>query len=152
MARHERAVGAWVSAVAAAAALAGCAIALPEAPHAKPAAKPAEAKVPPAQAELIGISRAAVIACAGEPWRAGTHEGLEYLIYMSGEPPRAPDVQAPQNSGAPAAAVATRPRYCRVTFVMKDGVVEKLQLAGYATGPLVDSKECAAITAPCLKK
>jgi len=143
---------AWVSAIAGIVALAGCAIPLPEQPHAKPAAKPAEVKPPPAQAALVGVSRAEVIACAGEPWRAGTHEGREYLIYMSGEPPRAPDVQAPQNSGTPPAAVATRPRYCRVTFVIKDGVVEKLQLAGYATGPLVDSKECAAITAPCVKK
>jgi len=141
---------AWIGA-AACLALAGCASSQLQ-PGAQPdRAQAAQPKPPPEQSALIGMSRAAVVACAGEPWRSGAHEGREYLIYMNADA-RAADAQAAQNSGPPAAAAKPRPRYCRVTFVIKDGVVEKLQLAGYATGALVQSKECAEITAPCLKR
>jgi len=131
--------------------LAACAS--PPTPPAAPSgsAKPAATQTPPAQGALIGMSKAEVIACAGEPWRSGTHEGREYLIYMNADA-RAADVQALQTARPPAAGAKPLPRYCRVTFVLKDGIVEKLELAGYATGPLVQSKECAEITGPCLKK
>jgi hypothetical protein len=104
-----------------------------------------------AQSGLIGLSKTALLACAGAPWRTGTHEGREYVIYLNGEP-RAADVSAPGGMTAPAPALAERPRYCRVTFVVKEGVVEKITLAGYTRVPLVESPECARITDPCLKK
>jgi hypothetical protein len=52
----------------------------------------------------------------------------------------------------PAAAVITRPRYCRVTFALKDSIVEKITFAGYTAGPLVESRECAGVTGKCLEK
>jgi len=113
-------------------------------------ANPHTAGPPAAQAALIGLAKPALLACAGAPWRSGTHEGREYLIYLSGTPP---DISAPRQAAAPTPAPAKRPAdYCRVTFVMKDGVVEKITLAGYTRAPLVESPECARITDPCLKK
>jgi hypothetical protein len=79
-----------------------------------------------AQTELVGMSKVDLFQCAGVPLRQERLEGLEFLTFAGG----GDSVGSAVATGvAPGTAVATGKssrRYCEATFVLKDGIVQKV--------------------------
>ena len=87
-----------------------------------------------ARVDLGGLSRADLLACAGEPIRTQYTDGWEYLTYMSPLPTKQKDADQ-----------------CVATFMLRAGYVEGLD---YETpsGALIGRSipECLSIVDPCL--
>lgn len=94
-----------------------------------------------AQTELVGLSRAEILACAGKPDRAVRNGDSESLVYTS--------------SGAAAAkpgAPAGKP--CEVTFAMHNGYVEKVaysvpSVGGF--GGFASGDQCSYVVQKCMR-
>ena len=78
-----------------------------------------------AKKELIGTAKQELVACAGPPTRSITIDDLEFIVYASGEA-------------------------CEVTFVLKNGVVDKVSYASPKRGIPVELERCGLVTEKCL--
>ena len=87
-----------------------------------------------AQEKLVGMSKKDLLSCAGVPERQERVDDLEFLTYSGGGDSVGGAV-AMQTS--PSTAVATgrsSRRYCMATFVLKDGIVQKVNYQGRTGG------------------
>jgi hypothetical protein len=105
-----------------------------------------------AQKNLVGMSKAELLSCAGVPLRQDRAEGLEFLTYAGGG-----DVvsQAVVTQTSPSNGVASGKsarRYCEATFVLRDGRVERVNYQGRTGGLLTKGEQCAFIVESCLKQ
>jgi hypothetical protein len=139
-AKRERTVRELVAVTVALLALAGCAPTY--------TSKPQPPAPPPPQARMIGMSKLALLACAGTPVQTSAKEDVEYLTYVTGSR-RPTDGQPPQSSAAPTAA-AGGPGYCRVTFGLRRSVVESVTFAGQSVTDLAMNTDCLRIVNKCL--
>ena len=104
-----------------------------------------------AKTELIGFSRAELFSCAGVPVRQATESGLEYLVYNSeGSSPVAGSTYAAGKTAFFGGVV--KKRYCEATFILKDGVVTKINYTGITGGLGTKGYVCFTIIENCLKK
>lgn len=104
-----------------------------------------------AQTELVGMSKKGLLSCAGVPVRQERVEDLEFLTFSGGGDTVGGAV-ATQTSPSTAVAAGKRAqRYCEATFVLKDGVVEKLNYQGRTGGLITKGEQCAFIVENCLK-
>lgn len=104
-----------------------------------------------AQTELVGMSKKELLSCAGVPVRQERVDDLEFLTYSGGGDSVGAAVAT---STSPSTAIATGKRthrYCEVTFVLKDGVVQKVNYQGRTGGLLTKGEQCAFIVENCLK-
>jgi hypothetical protein len=104
-----------------------------------------------ARAEMVGMSKGELLSCAGVPVRQDRADGLEFLTYASGGDSVGSTVVS-QTSPSTAFAVgkSTR-RYCEATFVLKDGVVQRVNYQGRTGGLLTRGEQCAFVVENCLK-
>ena len=104
-----------------------------------------------AKTELVGMSKIELLSCAGVPVRQERMDNLEFLTYSVD----ADGVGAAvATSSSPSTAIATGKRtyfYCDVTFVLKDGVVQKVNYKGHTGGLLTKGEQCAFVVENCLK-
>jgi hypothetical protein len=106
---------------------------------------------PPAQAALIGMPKAALLACAGTPSRSETKAGIEYLTYLTGSPKAAADAKLPSAvAAASASAGRDRSGYCRVTLGLRLGVIESVTFAGPSAKDLATNSDCMRVIDRCL--
>ncbi len=122
-----------------------------------------------AQTELIGMSKANLLACAGAPVRVAVVEGVELLTYPSGgksirigsthtrgEGHYTGVYSSGTESGTATyhshgtSTAVTQHRYCEVTFVLKDGVVTKVNYSGPTGGLITKGEQCAYVVENCL--
>jgi hypothetical protein len=105
-----------------------------------------------AQTELVGMSKKDLFLCAGVPLRQERVEDLEFLTFAGGGDSVG---SATAISTSPDTAVAfgrsTR-RYCEATFVLKNGVVQKVNYQGRTGGLLTKGEQCAFIVEDCVKQ
>ena len=104
-----------------------------------------------AKTELVGMSKIELLSCAGVPVRQERMDNLEFLTYSVDEDGVGAAVAT---STSPSTAIATGKRtylYCDVTFVLKDGVVQKVNYQGRTGGLLTKGEQCAFIVENCLK-
>ena len=83
-----------------------------------------------AQTELLGLSKVELLTCAGVPVRSVTEAELEFMSYGSSS-------HGWGNS-------------CVVTFVLKDGVVQKISYSGRTGRRSQSGEQCAYAVANCL--
>jgi hypothetical protein len=97
-----------------------------------------------AQAELVGLSRAQVIACAGKPDSSVTKGDAESLTYSASSGETAMTV------GGRGALLENAPRSCKVVFGLRRGYVEGVEYVGARTGGLLTpGEECLPIVRKC---
>jgi hypothetical protein len=102
-----------------------------------------------AKIELVGKSKKDILMCAGVPARSQQVEDLEFLTYYSGGDSNA-YVAGGAGSSAGGGAVSVKHRYCEVTFILKDGVVEKLNYVGRTGGLITKGEQCAFVLQNCM--
>lgn len=102
-----------------------------------------------AKVELIGKTKKDLLICAGVPLRSEQAEDMEFLTYLSGG-----DSDAYVSSGAGSSAgggtVSARKRYCEVTFILRGGVVEKVNYSGRTGGLITEGEQCTFVLQNCL--
>lgn len=102
-----------------------------------------------AKVELVGKSKKDILMCAGVPARSQQVEDMEFLTYYSGGDSDA-YVAGGSGSSAGGGAVSVKHRYCEVTFILRDGVVEKLNYVGRTGGLITEGEQCAFVLQNCM--
>lgn len=88
-----------------------------------------------AKSELIGMSKEDLLMCAGVPVKQEKIDDLEFLTYSGG--------------GGDVGKILDYS--CEATFILKDGIVKKINYQGRTGGPLTKDEQCAFIIENCLK-
>ncbi|MFZ5570730.1 MAG: hypothetical protein ACOZF0_10015 [Thermodesulfobacteriota bacterium] len=90
-----------------------------------------------AQSDMIGMTKAELLACAGVPVRSERLENMEFMTYSSG--------------GDSHGMFHRVRRYCEVTFTLRDGRVEKIAYNGNTGGYFTEDEQCAYALKSCLQ-
>lgn len=97
-----------------------------------------------AQAELVGLSREQVIACAGKPDSSETKGDTERLTYS------ASSGETSLTVGGRGTLLENAPRSCKVVFGLRRGYVDGVEYVGSRTGGmLTPGEECLPIVRKC---
>ena len=87
-----------------------------------------------AQIELVGSTKADILACAGVPQGSAIEGGLEFWTYSR------------------VSVIGRASLDCKATFVLDQGTVRELRYTGGRTGRLTDPLgECGKIVKACLQ-
>ena len=105
-----------------------------------------------AQTEMIGMSKKDLYLCAGVPARQAQIEGLEFLTYLGGGDSTGAAVGTSISPGVAVGAISTRRRYCEVTFVLDNGIVQKVNYQGRTGGWASQGEQCAFVVEKCVKR
>ena len=105
-----------------------------------------------AQTELVGMTKKELLSCAGVPVRQERVDDLEFLTYSGGGDSIGTAVATSTSSSTAIATGKRTHRYCEATFVLKDGIVQKVNYQGRTGGLLTEGEQCAFIVENCLKK
>lgn len=102
-----------------------------------------------AQTELIGMPKLDLLSCAGAPSRSERVGDVEFLTYVSGGDTTGYVAGGADSGGG--SAVSMSRRYCEVTFVIRDGVVSKVNYTGRTGGLLTKGEQCGFVVENCLE-
>lgn len=92
-----------------------------------------------AETELVGISAAQLLSCAGAPNRQATSGGVEVLTYVV-------QTQAGIHEGT-----GGRTSFCEATFVVEGGRVTRVSYRDESGGLLTKGEHCGYIVQNCLQ-
>jgi len=104
-----------------------------------------------AQTQMVGMSKKDLYLCAGVPVRQQTVEGLEFLTYSGGGDTTSTGIATGTGSSTAVASGSSHRRYCEVTFVLRDSVIEKVNYQGRTGGPASKGEQCAFVVERCVK-
>lgn len=97
-----------------------------------------------AHTQLIGLSKAQILACAGKPERTAASGDKESLTYS------ASSGESTLMIGAGGSPLSNVRHSCEVIYVLRRGYVEDIQYAGARTGgTLTPDEECAVLVRKC---
>jgi hypothetical protein len=102
-----------------------------------------------ARSEMVGMSKADLLACTGAPLRTASADDIEVLTYAGGGDGTSAAVANTSGSATTAAGVSHR-HYCEVSFVLKGGVVARVNYAGRTGGLLTKGEQCAFVVENCV--
>jgi len=105
-----------------------------------------------AQTEMIGMSKKDLYLCAGVPVRQAQIEGLEFLTYIGGGDSTGVGVGTSASPGLAVGAISNQRRYCEVTFVLDNGVIQKVNYQGRTGGWASSGEQCAFVVEKCVKR
>ena len=105
-----------------------------------------------AQTELVGMSKKDLLLCAGVPLRQERVEDLEFLSFAGGGDSVGSAVATSTSSSTAIAVGKSTHRYCEATFVLKNGIVQKVNYQGRTGGLLTKGEQCAFIVENCVKQ
>jgi len=104
-----------------------------------------------AKVELVGKSKTEILMCAGVPMRSQQVDNMEFITYFSGGDSHG-YAAGGAGSSAGGGAFSVKKRYCEVTFILKNGVVEKVNYTGRTGGWATEGEQCAFVLQNCLPK
>jgi hypothetical protein len=102
-----------------------------------------------AKDELVGLKKSELLACAGAPARSAVSEDIEVLTYEGGGDSRGVGVGT-ATRGLAVGTISSYRRYCEVTFVLRGGVVDKVNYAGRTGGLATKGEQCAFVVENCV--
>jgi hypothetical protein len=102
-----------------------------------------------AKVELIGKTKNDILMCAGVPVRSQHAGNIEFMTYYSGGDSNA-YLAGNAGSSAGGGVVSVKKRYCEITFVLRDGLVEKVNYTGRTGGLITKGEQCAFVLKNCL--
>jgi hypothetical protein len=104
-----------------------------------------------AQTELVGMSKKDLLLCAGVPLRQERVEDLEFLTFAGGGDSIGSAVASSTSLNTATVVGKSARRYCEATFVLKDGLVQKVNYQGRTGGLLTKGEQCAFIVENCVR-
>lgn len=105
-----------------------------------------------AKSSLVGMNKKDLYLCAGVPVRQEKVDNLEFLTYESGGDSTGVGLGTATSSSTGIGIVASHKRYCVVTFVLSEGIVQKVNYQGRTGGFATQGEQCAFVVEPCLQK
>jgi len=105
-----------------------------------------------AQTEMVGMSKKDLFLCAGVPLRQERVEDLEFLTYSGGGDSVNSAVATSTSPNTAVAVGSSSHRYCEATFVLKNGIVQKVQYQGRTGGLITKGEQCGFIVENCVKQ
>lgn len=90
-----------------------------------------------AQKEMVGMTRAQLLQCAGVPNRTASEGGLDYMVYSAAQ-------TIPYQGG-------NISENCDATFVLKNGVVIRVMYRGDTGSVYTKGRACYPIIEFCVK-
>ncbi len=102
-----------------------------------------------ARQAMVGMSKAQILACAGTP-RTIVHDGDAELLTYSIATRDADLLLGRAPTYAEQVTGTARPRDCRVTFLIRDNVVQSVSYRGNTGGLLTQGDACYPIIRHCL--
>jgi hypothetical protein len=105
-----------------------------------------------AQTELIGMSKKDLFLCAGVPQRQERIEDLEFLTFAGGGDSVGSVVATSTSPNTAVAIGKSKHRYCEATFVLKNGIIQKVSYHGRTGGLISKGEQCAFIVENSVKK
>lgn len=100
--------------------------------------------------ELVGKSKTDILTCAGAPTRSEKVDDMEFLTYYSGGDSDAYVAGGGGNS-AGGGSVSIKQRYCEVTFVLQNNIVQKVNYSGRTGGLITEGEQCAFAIDNCIQ-
>lgn len=104
-----------------------------------------------AQTELVGMSKKDLLSCAGVPLRQERVEELEFLTFAGGGDSIGSAVASSTSSNTATVVGKSAHRYCEATFVLKNGLVQKVNYQGRTGGLHTKGEQCAFIVENCVR-
>lgn len=105
-----------------------------------------------AQSELVGMKKVELLTCAGVPERQERVGDMEFLSYSSGGDSVDVGVATKTSRSTSIYSGRSNRRYCGVTFILKDGIVQKVNYQGRTGGLLSRGEQCAFVVENCLNR
>jgi hypothetical protein len=105
-----------------------------------------------AQSEMIGKSKKDLLGCAGVPLRQERVDDLEFLTFGGGGDSVGTAVVTSTSPSTAVASGKSAHRYCEATFVLKDGVIQRVNYQGRTGGLLTKGEQCAFIVENCVRQ
>jgi len=103
-----------------------------------------------AKTELVGMTKKEILSCAGVPVRTYEMDDLEFLTYYSGGDGT---VGAIATGSSPVIGVGSaKRRYCEITLILEDGVVQSVNYTGRTGGLITEGEQCAFGLENCLSE
>lgn len=104
------------------------------------------------QTELIGISKAALLACAGEPSDTARENGAELFIYFREVTRRASGIEPEARTPIPQFEKGSDySRYCEAVFFIRQDRVTAIEMKGRTSVGRATLTACGPIVERCLK-
>jgi hypothetical protein len=91
-----------------------------------------------AKTQLVGVSKAEILACAGTPLRTAIKGNAELLTYVGSSGIAGTSQKSPKE------------HYCEVTFLLRRGFVEEVKYSGPSGGFMTQGEECAFVVQKCV--
>ena len=107
-----------------------------------------------AQTEMIGMSKAAVLACMGAPAAKEAAEQIEVWSYPSGGDVDTFGTGTAYSSGSSvygSGVASSKQRYCVVSIVMQNDIVTRVNYQGRTGGLLTEGEQCAFAVTNCVQ-
>ena len=98
-----------------------------------------------AKYELVGKTKTEILMCAGAPVRSEREGDFEFITYFSGGDK---SVYVDDEMGY----ASVKKRYCEVTFVLQNGVVQKVNYTGRTGGLATKGEQCAFVLQNCVEE
>lgn len=105
-----------------------------------------------AQSEMIGMSKKELLGCAGVPLRQERVDDLEFLTFGGGGDSVGTAVATSTSPNTAVAVGKSAHRYCEATFVLKDGIIQRVNYQGRTGGLLTKGEQCAFIVENCVRQ
>jgi len=103
-----------------------------------------------AQKDLIGMTKKELLTCAGVPVRQERLDNLEFLTYSGGGDRVGAAVATTTSPSTAVVSGKSSHRYCEATFILRDGIIQKVNYQGRTGGLLTKGEQCAFIIENCL--
>ncbi|MDZ4383303.1 MAG: hypothetical protein U0937_01530, partial [Thermodesulfovibrionia bacterium] len=97
------------------------------------------------------MSKRDLLSCAGVPVRQERADDLEFLTYAGGGDSQSVGYVTKTSPSSAVAISKRHQRYCEATFILKDGIVQKINYQGRTGGILTKGEQCAFIVENCLE-
>ena len=103
------------------------------------------------QTQLLGMSKKALLSCAGTPLSQERVQDWEYLTYIGGGDGNGDTSAVPTSPNTAMDPSSGNQPHCEATFLVKDGVVQRVDYQTRTRGVTTKGEPCAFIVANCVK-
>lgn len=105
-----------------------------------------------ARAQMVGMSKAQVLACMGAPSSRMAEGSTEVWGYQSGNGHTDVDVSSQAVGGVVMGSAVASTRFCNVQVVLQGGRVVRVNYAGPTGGLLTAGEQCAFAVGNCVRQ
>src|SRR5262245_18376443 len=103
------------------------------------------------QTQLLGMPKKDLLSCAGTPHSQDRVQEWEYLTYIGGGDGNGDTAAVPSSPNTAMGASSGNQPYCEATFLLKDGVVQRVNYQRRTKAVATKGEPCAFIVENCIR-